>query len=53
MKSDFVAILIDSAGEIIDAITDGVDDGIIVITESKEWFDNLKDLASSFMSFFK
>ncbi len=53
MENNFVAILINSAGKIIDAITDGVDDGIIIITDCEEWFEDLRDLTSSFFKMFK
>lgn len=53
MKKDLIVILVDSFGNIIEAITDGVDDGIVIITESVEIFGNIIEGLGSALRFFK
>jgi hypothetical protein len=33
-KNDLIAVLVDEDGQVLDAVWDGVDDGIIIITDS-------------------
>ena len=53
MKNDLIAILVDSAGEIISIFFDGNDDGTIVITDSETIFDRIVDAFGFVSSFFK